>query len=76
LPFTEEEVFGVIKDMARDKAPGLDGFSLAFFQSCWDIVKKDVMEVFHYFHAHGSFERSINAHFSRPNSKKIEGYGM
>uniref|UniRef100_A0A2N9IIB8 Reverse transcriptase zinc-binding domain-containing protein n=1 Tax=Fagus sylvatica TaxID=28930 RepID=A0A2N9IIB8_FAGSY len=76
LPFTEEEVFGVIKDMARDKAPGLDGFSLAFFQSCWDIVKKDVMEVFHYFHAHGSFERSINAHFSRPNSKKIEGYGI
>ena len=30
----EEEVFGVINDFNGDKAPGLDGFSIAFFQSC------------------------------------------
>ena len=34
-PFEEEEeVFGVINDFNGNKAPGLDGFSIAFFQSC------------------------------------------
>lgn len=28
-PFTEEEVWEIVKDMAGDKAPGPDGFSLA-----------------------------------------------
>ena len=30
-PFEEEEVSGVINDFNGDKAPGLDGFSMAFF---------------------------------------------
>ena len=34
-PFEEEEVFGVINDFNGDKALGLDGISIAFFQSCW-----------------------------------------
>jgi hypothetical protein len=29
---TEEEVWGVVKNMAGDKASGLDGFSMAFFK--------------------------------------------
>ena len=62
-PFTEEEVHGVVTDMAGDKAPGPDGFPMAFFQCCWGIVKKDVMELFHHFHTHGSFATSINATF-------------
>ena len=33
-PFDEEEVFGVINDFNGDKAPGPDGFPMAFFQSC------------------------------------------
>ena len=33
-PFEEEEVFGVINDFNANKALGLDGFSMAFFQSC------------------------------------------
>jgi hypothetical protein len=62
-PFTEEEVVGVVKDMSGDKSPGPDGFSMAFFQSCWAIVKGDVMAVLHDFHAHGNFEKSLNATF-------------
>ena len=61
--FTEEEMMGVVKDMAGDKSPGLDGFSMAFFQNYWAIVKDDVMVVLHEFHAHGNFEKSINATF-------------
>jgi Reverse transcriptase (RNA-dependent DNA polymerase) len=33
------------------KAPGPDGFSFLFYQSCWDIVKNDVMTLVHaYYH--------------------------
>jgi hypothetical protein len=31
------------------------------FQSCWSILKGDIIKVFHYFHAHGTFEKSLNA---------------
>jgi CHAT domain-containing protein len=63
LPFTEEEVLGVVKDMASEKALGPDGFSMAFFQCYWDIVKQDVMEVLHHFHTYGSFHKSIKVTF-------------
>ena len=39
--FTEEEVAEAVPNMNRDKAPGPDGFSLAFFQFCWSILKED-----------------------------------
>ena len=61
--FTKEEVFEAVKQMNGDKAPGPDGFSLAFFQACWVILKADLMQVFHQFHEHGTFEKSINATF-------------
>jgi hypothetical protein len=61
--FSEKEVAGVVHNMAGDKAPGPDGFSMAFFQGCWDTVKHDVMAVMHEFHAHGHFEKSMNATF-------------
>jgi hypothetical protein len=32
--------------MNRDKASSPDRFTMAFFQACWDVIKKDVMRVF------------------------------
>ena len=61
-PFDEEE-FGVVHDFNGDIAPSQDGFSMAFFQSCWSMVKTDIMNVFHIFHAHAVFEKSLNATF-------------
>jgi hypothetical protein len=46
LPFEEREVLEVVKGLNCDKAPGPDGFSLAFFQDCWDVIKTDLMGVF------------------------------
>jgi hypothetical protein len=33
--FSEVEVLAAIKSMPSDKAPGLDGFSGAFYKACW-----------------------------------------
>jgi hypothetical protein len=44
--FEEREVLEVVKGLNRDKAPGPDGFTLAFFQDCWDVIKFDLMGVF------------------------------
>jgi hypothetical protein len=63
LPFEEREVLEVVQGLNRDKAPGPDGFSMAFFQDCWDVIKSDVMGVFQDFHTHSKFVRSLNATF-------------
>jgi hypothetical protein len=61
--FEEEEVCEVVRKLKGDKAPGLDGFSMAFFQKCWEVVKKDMMPVFKEFHESKKFEKSFDATF-------------
>ena len=61
--FSKEEVWKAINDLSKEKAPGPDGFNIAFFQSCWSIVKKDVRGLFSEFHSKGVFEKSLNATF-------------
>lgn len=56
-------MYEVVSNINGDKAPGPSGFKMALSQSCWGILKEDVMKVFHYFHAHGTFEKSINDTF-------------
>jgi hypothetical protein len=41
--FSEEEVWGVVKDMPPDRAPGPDGFTCAFYQAAWPVIKQDIM---------------------------------
>ena len=71
-PFDEEEVAGVVSGFNGDKAPGLDGFSMGFFQCFWDILHPDVMAVLNYFHGLSSFEKSLNATFVSLIPKKTE----
>ena len=71
-PFDEEEVLGVVHDFNGDKALGSNGFTMTFFQSCCSIVKTDIMNVFHIFHAHAVFEKSLNATFLALIPKKID----
>ena len=71
-PFDEEEVFGVINDFNGDKAPGLDGFSIVFFQSCWCVLKTKIMAVFHNFHTQAVFETNLNASFLAFIPKKVD----
>ena len=61
--FSEEEVFEALVACCGEKAPGPDGFSMAFWQFAWDFVKKEVMNLFRQFHETRRFVRSLNATF-------------
>ena len=45
-PYTEEEIRKAIFQMEHNKAPGPDGFPAEFYQTFWDIIKKDLLELF------------------------------
>lgn len=50
-PFTKEEVGKAIFQMEHNKASGPDGFPVEFYQNFWDVIKIDLMELFHELHA-------------------------
>jgi hypothetical protein len=70
--FEEQEVWEVVQEMNGDKAPGPDGFSMAFFQKCWTVLKQDFRAVFSEFHNSCHFERSLNATFVSLIPKKAD----
>jgi hypothetical protein len=41
--FTEEEVWNTIREMPIDHAPGPDGFTDAFYQRAWPVIKQDIL---------------------------------
>ncbi|RVW47734.1 Transposon TX1 uncharacterized 149 kDa protein [Vitis vinifera] len=63
LPFTEAEIYAALMGMNGDKAPGPDGFTVAFWQNCWEIVKEDVLDMFKEFYDQNSFIKSLNHTF-------------
>ncbi|RVW55329.1 putative ribonuclease H protein [Vitis vinifera] len=63
LPFSEVEIYAALMGMNGDKAPGPDGFTVAFWQKCWEIVKEDVLDMFTEFHEQNSFIKSLNHTF-------------
>jgi hypothetical protein len=44
-PFTEEEVKETVFGMNEDSAPGPDGFGVAFYKKCWNIIKGELLEM-------------------------------
>ena len=74
--FEREEILQVVKDLEGDKAPGPDGFSMAFYHHCWRVVEKDVLAVFEEFFQHCKFEKSLNATFIALIPKKIDAFNV
>jgi hypothetical protein len=65
-----------VKGMDSDKVPGLDGFSMAFFQACRDVINVDIMGVFHNFQASSKFKNTLNATFIVIIPKKFEAIDL
>ncbi|GMQ04499.1 hypothetical protein CsSME_00049896 [Camellia sinensis var. sinensis] len=62
-PFEEMEIKDAVFECERDKAPGPDGFSLAVFQDCWEVVKGDLVKVFMEFYESGVVNLCANVTF-------------
>ncbi|WKA05140.1 hypothetical protein VitviT2T_023123 [Vitis vinifera] len=63
IPFSENEIHSALMEMSGDKAPRPDGFTMAFWQSSWEFVKEEILEMFKEFHEQGSFLKSLNNTF-------------
>ena len=64
VQFTEEEIYAALMGMNGDKkAPGPDGLTIAFWQSRWELVKEEIMELFREFYDQCSFAKSLNSTF-------------
>ena len=63
LPFSEVEIHSALMEMDEDKAPGPDGFTVVFWQECWDFVKEEILELFKEFYDQRSFAKSLNTMF-------------
>ena len=70
--FSEEEIFAALSSYCGDKAPGPDGFTMAFWLFCWDVVKPEILGLFREFYLHGTFQRSLNSTFLLLIPKKEE----
>ncbi|RVX05721.1 Transposon TX1 uncharacterized 149 kDa protein [Vitis vinifera] len=73
-PFTEEEVRMAVFQLNKEKAPGPDGFTIAVYQECWDVIKEDLMRVFLEFHTNGVINQSTNATFIALVPKKSQSF--
>ena len=49
--------------MNGDKASGPNGFTLAFWQACWEFVKEEIVDLFKEFYDQRSFAKSLNTTF-------------
>ena len=45
-PFSEEEIKEALFQMEKNKAAGPDSIPIEFYQSCWEIVKNDIIQLF------------------------------
>ncbi|RVW47226.1 putative ribonuclease H protein [Vitis vinifera] len=70
IPFAEIEIHSALMEMSGDKAPGPNGFTVAFWQNAWEFTKEEIMEMFKEFHEHNSFVRSLNNTFLELIPKK------
>lgn len=62
-PFEEEEVKRVVWSIEDVKALGSNGFTMAFFKQCWDIIKNDLMDTMANFHDQNILDLRSNATF-------------
>jgi hypothetical protein len=63
IPFSNEEIDGVVKNMKIDKSPGPDGFNTDFLKKCWNDIKSDFYDLCLGFYDLDICLQSINVSF-------------
>jgi hypothetical protein len=61
--------------MGKNKAAGPDGMPIEFYQSCWEIVKEDIMAMFNDFYLGTKLWRNYSSSKSQGCCKKINNLG-
>ncbi|KAL5545374.1 hypothetical protein UlMin_005061, partial [Ulmus minor] len=72
VPFEEEEIKKAVFEIDREKSPGPDGYTGAFFQDCWGILKNDMVKIFEEFHRNGKVCGNMNHTFLCLIPKKLD----
>ncbi|PNX69066.1 cysteine-rich receptor-like protein kinase, partial [Trifolium pratense] len=62
-PFSELEIFEVVKLSDGNKSPGPDGFNFAFLKNCWDTLKGEIRILFDQFHGNATLPKSFLSYF-------------
>nr|GEV38302.1 hypothetical protein [Tanacetum cinerariifolium] len=57
---TRQEIKNAMFSMGNEKAPGPDGYTVAFFKEAWDIVEDDIVEPVHEFFTNGKILKELN----------------
>ena len=73
-PFFEEEVRLAVFQLNKEKTFGPDGFTIAVYQDCWNVIKENLMRVFLEFHTNGIINQSTNATFIALVLKKSQTF--
>ncbi|GKA77311.1 hypothetical protein Tco_0783772, partial [Tanacetum coccineum] len=61
IDVTDKEIKEAMFDIGENKAPGLDGFTSAFFKHSWEIIGKEVCQAIKEFFCSGKLLGEINA---------------
>jgi hypothetical protein len=63
LPFSTEEIDGVVRNLKSDKSSGPDGFNIDFMKKCWEVIKPDFYDLCSSFYDHDVCLQSINGSY-------------
>ncbi|XP_020262570.1 uncharacterized protein LOC109838550 [Asparagus officinalis] len=58
--FSETEIKHVVFSMNPNKSPGPDGFSFLFYQTFWELIKSDLVDIMNFFGQHPSSLQRVN----------------
>lgn len=60
LPVTNKEIKDAVFSIGPDRAPGVDGFTAAFYHQFWDLIGEDVCSMVRSFFETGEMNNDIN----------------
>ena len=72
--FSKKEVCFAVFQLNMEKALGPYEFTIAVYQECWNVIKKDLMRVFLKFHSNEIINQSTNATFITLVPKKSQTF--